>query len=94
MAGIAPETSFDESHKDWTAGCRADGLNGQAMGEHGVVAGLRELGAREIETGGHATSAIASVDERIELVRGHPVRDAVGELIDCGKLRSRRRRGW
>ena len=50
------------------------------MSEDSVVARGGEVFARELEAGGAATGAVAIVDEGVELIGGHPMRDAVGEL--------------
>ena len=72
---------FGEAHLGAGFGVGADGLDTEAVGEHGVMADLVDAGRREFEAGGVAAVSVADVDEGAHLVEGHEVLDAVGEML-------------
>ena len=73
---------FSEADEDGTRGGGAHGLDAESMGEDGVVTGGGEFFAWQLAAGCAAAGAVAVIDEGVELVGGHPVGDAVGELAD------------
>ena len=72
---------FGEADFGAGLGVGADGLDSEAVGEHGVMADLVDAAGRELETGGVAAVAVADVDEGAHLVEGHEVLDAIGEML-------------
>ena len=59
----------------------ADGLHSEAVGQAAEVSGLGEGFLRELEAGGVEAVAVAELDEGADLVGGHEVADAVGEVL-------------
>ena len=79
--GAAGGGVFGEADLGAGFGVGADGLDAEAVGEHGVVANLGDDRRRELEAGSVAAVAVADVDEGAHLVEGHEVLDAVGEML-------------
>ena len=61
--------------------CRADGLHGQAVAEHGVVPRLVEPPRRQLQPGRVDADAVAELDERAELVDREDVLHAIGQPL-------------
>jgi hypothetical protein len=59
----------------------ADGLNGQAVAQHVVVADLVELTRREFEGGGGTPLSVSQLHEGRQLVERDEVPHPVGQLL-------------